>query len=126
MTISFSSKGDWGRTANWLDRLTKGDIFRQMDKYGRQGVDALSKATPQDSGLAAASWSYKISRSATSWSITWINTNVENGFNVVIGIQYGHGTGTGGWVEGLDFINPAMRPIFDRIAADVWKAVTSA
>lgn len=126
MTISFSSKGDWSRTANWLDSLTKGDIFRALDKYGRQGVDALSKATPRSSGLAASSWSYKVTRSSTMWSIHWTNTNIENGFPVVIGLQYGHGTGTGGWVEGQDFINPAIRPVFDRIAADVWKAVTSA
>lgn len=126
MTISFSSKGDFKRTGNWLDRITKADIFRSLDKYGRMGVDALSRATPAESGLAAASWGYEISRSRTSWSITWTNHNIENGFSVVIGLQYGHGTGTGGWVQGRDFINPAIKPVMDRIADEVWKAVTSA
>jgi len=126
MTISFSSKGDFKRTASWLDRITNRDIFRSLDKYGRQGVEALSSATPADSGLAAASWGYEIARSRTSWSIIWTNTNVENGFSVVIGLQYGHGTGTGGWVQGRDFINPAIQPVMDRIAADVWREVTSA
>lgn len=126
MTISFTSSGDFKRSRNWLTRLSKADIFRSLDKYGRQGVNALSRATPSESGLAAASWGYEIKRSRTSWSIYWTNTNIENGFPVVIGLQYGHGTGTGGWVQGRDFINPAIQPVMDRIAEDVWKAVTSA
>ncbi len=126
MTISFSSSGDFRRTGNWLERLMKADISSALHRYGRQGVDALSKATPQESGLAAASWGYEVTRSGTSWSIYWTNTNIENGFQVVIGLQFGHGTGTGGWVAGQDFINPAIKPVMDRIAADVWKAVTSA
>lgn len=126
MTISFSSKGDFKRTGNWLTRLTKGDVFRALDKYGRQGVNALSRATPTESGLAASSWGYEIKRSRTSWAIYWTNDNIENGFPVVIGLQYGHGTGTGGWVQGRDFINPAIKPVMDRIAEDVWKAVTAA
>lgn len=125
MTISFSSSGSFKRSESWLLRLTKGDIFRALDKYGRQGVNALSRATPADSGLAASSWGYEIRRSRTSWSIFWTNTNIENGFSVVIGLQYGHGTGTGGWVAGRDFINPAIKPVMDAIANDVWKAVTS-
>lgn len=125
MTISFSSQGDFKRTKSWLTRLNKGDIFRSLDKYGRQGVSALSRATPTDTGRAASAWRYEIKRSATSWSITWLNDDIENGFPVVIGLQYGHGTGTGGWVAGRDFINPAIKPVMDRVAADVWKAVTS-
>lgn len=126
MRITFSSSGDFRRTKKSLTKMTSGEIFRALDKYGKQGVVALASATPADSGLAAASWGYEVQRSKTSWSITWTNTNVENGFLVVIGLQYGHGTGTGGWVAGRDFINPAIKPIFDRIADDVWKAVTSA
>lgn len=125
MRITFSSSGDFRRTKKSLGKMSSGEIFRALDKYGKMGVAALSSATPADSGLAAASWGYQVVNSRTSWSIYWTNSDVENGFPVVIGLQYGHGTGTGGWVQGRDFINPAIRPVFDKIADDVWKAVTS-
>lgn len=124
--ISFSSKGDFRRTIRSLKKMSEADIFSSLNSYGARGVSALAAATPQDSGRAATSWSYKVVRSSTSWSIIWSNSDIENGFPVVIGLQYGHGTGTGGWVQGQDFINPAIRPIFDEISQDVWKAVTSA
>ena len=88
------------------------------------GVEALSAATPIDTGLAASSWDYEITRDRGVWQITWLNRDVEGGAQVVLLIQYGHGTGTGGYVQGRDFINPAMRPIFDRIANEAWEAVT--
>jgi len=106
--------------------MKRGEILRVLHKYGQMGVDALSNATPIDSGLAAASWDYKVERSRGSYAISWSNSDVENGFPVVIMLQYGHGTRGGGWVQGRDFINPAIKPIFDKIADDVWKVVTSA
>lgn len=124
--ITFTYKGSLKNTEKFLKSMAKGEMFKDLDKYAREGVAALSSATPIDSGLAAQSWDYKIERSDGRCTISWINTNVENGLPVVLLIQYGHGTGTGGYVEGRDFINPAIQPIFDRIAEQVWKAVTSA
>jgi hypothetical protein len=106
--------------------MSRGDIFRSLEQYAQEGVDALSAATPVDSNLTATSWGYEIKRSGRSYSITWTNTNIVNGTPIAILLQYGHGTGTGGYVRGRDYINPALKPIFDKIADNVWKAVTSA
>lgn len=124
--IIFESKGDFKRTDSFLAKLLKRDIYRSLDKYGQQGVAALSSATPTESGLAASSWRYEVKREGRGYSITWLNSDVENGFPVAIMLQYGYGTGTGGYVQGRDYINPALKPIFDKIAEDVWKEVTSA
>ena len=126
MTISFTSRGEFKRTGNFLEKLLKRDIYNALDRYGRQGVAALASATPAESGLAANSWDYIVKTKGKYASITWINSDVENGFPVAVMLQYGYGTGTGGFVQGRDYINPAMRPIFDRIAEDVWREVTSA
>jgi hypothetical protein len=123
--IGFSIGGSTKRTEAFLEKLRRGDIYANLDAQARRGVVALSAATPRDSGLASKSWTYEIKRSATSCTITWNNTDVESGFPVAIMLQYGYGTGTGGYVQGQDYINPAMRPIFDQIADQVWKAVTS-
>ena len=123
--ISIESKGSFKNVEDFLTRMTKRDVFAVLGKYGKEGVDALSHATPSASGLTASSWSYEIVRDRNSYSIIWSNSNVVDGTPVVILLQFGHGTGTGGYVQGQDFINPALRPIFDRIAADVWKEVTS-
>lgn len=101
-------------------------MFNGLDQYGRQGVNALARATPQDTGLAASSWNYNIERKPGHVSIIWTNSNVENGFHVVVGLQYGHGTRGGGWVQGIDIVNPSMRPIFEQILESVWKEVTRA
>ena len=95
-----------------------------LDKYGRAGVSALSSATPSESGKTANSWTYEIQNGGGGSRITFSNTNINNGVNIAIILQYGHGTGTGGWVEGRDYINPAMRPVFDNIADSVWKEIT--
>lgn len=124
--IIFESKGDFRNLERFLKTMSKRDIFKSLDKYGRQGVAALSSATPTDSGLASSSWNYQVQVGSDSASITWSNSDVENGFPVAVMIQYGYGTGTGGYVQGRDYINPAMRPIFDQIANSVWKEVTSA
>lgn len=124
--IEFTSQGSFKKTESFLTRMSKSSIFAVLDRYGKQGVAALSKATPVESGETAAMWSYKVEHRRGSHSITWYNGNVVNGVPVAILLQYGHGTGTGGYVQGRDFINPAIKPVFDRIAQDVWKAVTSA
>lgn len=124
--IGFESHGSFKNTEAFLRKMAKGDIFQSLDSAAREGVSALAGATPVDSGLASDTWDYEIERGKSSCTIKWTNTDVENGFPVAIMLQYGHGTGTGGYVQGRDYINPAMRPIFDSIADKVWKAVTSA
>lgn len=124
--ISVSTSGSFSKTEAWLKTLSRLRIMEILDAAGKEGVSALSAATPIDSGRAATSWGYETARNGSVYSITWTNTDVEGGFPVAIMLQYGYGTGTGGYVEGRDYINPAMRPIFDSIAEKVWKAVTSA
>ena len=126
MRISTSGSASFDKTTAWLHRIQKLDIGAVVQAGAQRGVRALAQATPKDSSLAAASWGVQVKRSNNSTTITWTNSDVENGFPVVIMLQYGHGTGTGGYVQGIDFINPAIRPIFDEIAQSVWKAVTSA
>ena len=126
MKISLSSSGNFGKTEAWLKKLQKLNIGSIAQAGAQRGGRALAAATPRDSSVAATSWGVEVKQSQTRTTITWTNTDVENGFPVVIMLQYGHGTGTGGYVQGIDFINPAIRPIFDEIANDVWKAVTSA
>jgi hypothetical protein len=106
--------------------MQSGDIYKSLDAAAKMGVNALASAVPKDSGLAADSWDYMVKSSRGSVSITWTNNDVENGFPVAIMLQYGYGTGTGGYVQGRDYINPAMKPVFDDIADQVWRAVTSA
>lgn len=123
--FSFSSSGSFDQTEAWLRRLQSGQMFAQLSKFGQEGVNALASATPVESGLTASSWTYEIVQDAGSYSIIWSNTNVVNGTPVAILLQYGHGTGTGGYVQGRDYINPALQPIFDRIADEVWRAVNA-
>lgn len=124
--IEFSQSGDFKKTEAFLAQLSKPNVLSILDKYGRMGVAALANATPVSSGRAAESWGYVVQGSKTEYSITWTNSDIENGFPVVVMLQHGHGTGTGGYVQGYDFINPALRPIMDKLADEVWKAVTSA
>lgn len=104
--------------------MQRGDIFRTLSKYGQIGVNALAAATPLDSGQTASSWTYEIIQGSGKYSIVWSNTNVVNGRPIAVLLQYGHATRNGGWVEGRDFINPALRPIFDKIVAEAWMEVT--
>jgi len=125
--ITFTSKGSWKDTDKFLAAMVQDDyITSQLDAAGRAGVQALASATPSETGLAAHSWSYEIIKGKSSWSVVWRNSDTAEGVPVVILLQYGHATGTGGYVQGRDFINPAIRPIFDQISDSVWKAVTSA
>ena len=123
--LSRSSSGSFKNTFDFLERARRFDIRDILSAAGQEGVNALSRATPAETGLASQSWGYEIEASGGVYKIVWTNSDVENGFPVVIMLQYGHGTGTGGYVQGRDFINPAIRPIFDKIANDVWKAVTA-
>lgn len=122
--ITFRQKGDFSKVTRFLERAKEAVHLGDLDKYGRAGVAALASATPVDSGLTANSWSYKITNKDGSASITFTNSNIQNGVPIAIILQYGHGTGTGGWVQGRDYINPAIQPIFDQIANDAWKEVT--
>jgi hypothetical protein len=124
--ITITSGGSTANTDAFLSRILRGDLFPSLDSHAQRGVEALREATPKESGLTADSWSYEIEREGDQVTIWWLNTNTVNGFNVAIGLQYGHGTGQGGWVQGYDYINPALRPLFDTIANDVWKEVQRA
>jgi len=124
--MSFETSGSFKNTENFLQRMLKREMFNNLEKYGKEGVDALASATPVDSGLTAGSWKYEIIKTNKTYTIRWINTNLVDGVPVAILLQYGHGTGNGGYIQGRDYINPALKPIFDKIANNVWKAVTSA
>lgn len=126
MGISFDTTGSFSNTERFLQSLQRLDLRKIVEPYAQAGVAALRSATPEDSGLAASSWGYEIIQERDSITIYWTNNDIENGFPVAVMIQYGHGTGTGGYVHGRDYINPAIRPIFDQIANEVWRAVTSA
>lgn len=122
--ITFSQKGDFSKLSSYLERVKNVIKIGNLDRFGREGVSALSSATPRDSGETANSWYYKINREKDSVSITFHNSNVNKGVNIAIILQYGHGTRNGGYVQGIDYINPAIQPIFERIAEDAWKEVT--
>ena len=123
--ITFRHKGDFSKATRYFEQLGKvANLEQILNKYGQMGVSALVSATPTDSGLTAASWYYEIERQNGGATLTFKNSNVNNGVNIAIILQYGHGTGTGGWVEGRDYINPAIQPVFDKIADDAWKEVT--
>lgn len=124
--FSITSSGSFDKTESFLKKMQSLDIMGILHTYGQQGVAALASATPMESGLTAASWGFEVSRKGHTYSITWTNSDVESGFPVAIMLQYGYGTGTGGYVQGRDYINPAIQPIFDKIAESVWKVVTSA
>lgn len=122
--ISFRQKGDFSKLTRFLERAKEAVKVGDLDKYGQEGVAALASATPVDSGLTANSWYYEIENKKGSVTISFKNSNIQNGVPIAIILQYGHGTGTGGWVQGRDYINPAIQPIFDKIAENAWREVT--
>lgn len=123
--IKISQKGDFKKSITYMEKLKEAIQLSSFDKYGQAGVNALSSATPVDSGKTASSWYYKIERTKNTISIAFYNSNVNKGVPIAIILQYGHGTGTGGWVLGRDYINPAIQPIFDKMAEEAWKEVTN-
>ena len=123
--ISFRQKGDFSKLTSFLERAKETVYLGDLNKYGRQGVAALASATPVDTGKTASSWSYKIENNNGSVSISFENSNIQDGVPIAIILQYGHGTRNGGWVEGRDYINPAIQPMFDQIVNEAWYEVTT-
>ena len=121
--VTFRNKGDFGNLTRYFEKLKEITHMTILDKYGRAGVEALKNATPIDSGETASSWYYEIERETSVSKLVFYNSHVNKGVPIAIILQYGHGTGTGGWVEGRDYINPAIQPIFDEIAEEAWKEV---
>lgn len=121
--IKIKQQGDFKKTSVFLEQLKRGVRESTLRKYGEAGVKALSSATPVDTGLTAASWRYELEHTKQSATLSFYNTNVQNGVQIAIILQYGHGTGTGGWVQGRDYINPAIQPVFDELAEKAWKEV---
>ena len=122
--ISFRQKGDFSKLTSFLEKAKESVKIGDLDKYGREGVAALSSATPIDSGKTANSWSYEIINKNGSVTISFNNSNIQNGVPIAIILQYGHGTKNGGWVKGRDYINPAIQPVFDEIVDKAWREVT--
>lgn len=123
--IKFKQRGNFNNTERFFKRAQKMDFFKNLEKYARAGVAALASATPVDSGNTANSWDYEIVKEKGRISIYWTNSNINDGVPIAVILQYGHGTNGGGYVEGRDYINPAIQPIFDQIADAAWKEVTS-
>lgn len=123
--MEIRSRGNFNNLQRWLNKVSGKSYLNILDQAGQRGVQALSSSTPNDSGITANSWKYSVEKGGGTTSIVWSNTNINEGVNIAIILQYGHGTGTGGYVRGRDYINPAIQPIFDSIAEDVWKEVTS-
>lgn len=124
--IKFRQKGDFSKATNFLKDLKKPINIKALEKYGKEGVSALASATPVESGLTASSWYYEIEQSNGTVKINFNNSNIQNGVPIAVILQFGHGTGTGGWVEGRDYINPTIQPLFDKITNEAWKEVTKA
>ena len=122
--ISFRQKGDFKKVTRYFEKAKKFASLRDFDKFGREGVVALASATPVDTGKTANSWSYEITKKDGTVAISFVNSNIQNGVPIAIILQYGHGTRNGGWVQGRDYINPAIQPIFDKIAENAWREVT--
>ena len=123
--IRITTKGDFNNTFRFLNKMSKFQINKILEKYGQMGVEALRSATPIDSGKTAESWGYEISVGKEGATIHWTNTNQNKGVYIAVILQYGHGTCTGGYVQGIDYINPAIRPVFDKIAEEAWMEVVN-
>ena len=123
--ISATDSGSFTKTMKFLELMQSNRIFNVLEHYGREGVDILRRATPRETGETGESWEYKVVHQNGRHILSWGNTHVEDGVNIAVIIQYGHGTGTGGYVEGIDYINPALRPLFQRILDDIWRQVTN-
>ena len=125
MTISFTASGDFRNTETFLKKMLNLRVADKLRAAAAEGVAALAAATPKESGLTANSWTAEVTIGASGFTIEWQNTHVNSGVPIAIILQYGHGTGTGGYVQGRDYINPAIQPVFDKIADEIWKEVTS-
>lgn len=122
--IGFKTKGSFKHIERFIKDVVSKKYLSPLDRCGLKGVRALAEATPKDTGVTAASWDYEIHNSDGKTVIYWTNDNFNRDCNIAILIQYGHGTGRGVYVQGVDYINPALKPVFDEIAEEVWKEVT--
>lgn len=125
MPVKVTVKGDWSKTKKFLGFAIRGDFLKDLDRYGREGVEALRMATPKDTGKTADSWDYEIHKSRGKVEVVWTNSNIAEYIPVALLIQYGHATGNGAYIEGIDYINPAIKPIFEKIANSAWNSITS-
>lgn len=126
MEIIIESKGEWKNTRKFLKFIQTWEVKHILEKYAEEGLRSLTDATPSESGKTAECWDYEVEASASSGAIHWTNTNINDGVNIALIIQYGHGLRQGGYVEGTDYINPAIKPVFEALAEEAWKEVTSA
>lgn len=124
MAIKIRQSGDFSKVTSWFERIKEAINLGLLNKYGRAGVKALQAATPVDTGKTASSWSYKIQNGNGTATISFYNSNINQNVNIAIILQYGHGTRNGGWVQGRDYINPAIRPVFDELVSEAWEEVT--
>jgi hypothetical protein len=124
MRLSLSSSGSFKNTEDFFKRMGRSGPPPVLQKFGEAGIAALASATPKETGETAISWDYRVSKHRRGYTVEWFNSNVNEGANIAVLIQYGHGTGTGGYVAGIDYINPTMRPIFEGIIAEIWREVT--
>lgn len=124
MGIVITHRGSFKNTERMLQRMSKFEISRVLNKYGEMGVAALSGATPVSTGSTSSSWNYQVERTGSGYSLIWTNNNINQGVNIALILQLGHGTGTGGYVQGIDYINPALKPVFDALAEEAWQEVT--
>lgn len=122
--IRFKQHGDFQKTKKYLTEIRRPVKYEVLNRFGRMGVDALMANTPIDSGETARAWGYEIEEKGNQISLVFTNSNVNDGVQIAVIIQYGHGTGTGGWVEGRDYINPVIQPLFDQMVEEIWKGVT--
>ena len=126
IVVKMSEKGDFKKTFKFLKAMQEKKFLSNLNKYGERGVQLLSENTPRDTGLTASSWYYKIEDDGETLALTWYNSNVKKDyFNVALMLQYGHATKNGGWIEGIDYINPALKPLFDEMEKDIWEEVKS-
>lgn len=126
IVVQMSEKGDFKKTFKFLKAMQEKKFLSNLNKYGERGVQLLSENTPRDTGLTASSWYYKIEDDGETLTLTWYNSNVKKDyFNVALMLQYGHATKNGGWIEGIDYINPALKPLFDEMEKDIWEEVKS-
>lgn len=124
--VTFTHSGNFNHMEKFLQAMKEQREYQKLDALAQQGVAALSASTPVRTGATAGAWSYEITLGSGQVRIDWSNDNVNKGFHIAVGLQYGHGTGTGGYVQGIDYINPAMKPVFDAILQQVWEEVVNA
>lgn len=121
--IKIWQKGDFSKTFRFLNKLENYNFIDKLNRCGKKGTEALAAATPKDTGLTSQSWEYEVKSTKDTVTVTFTNTNIQNGVPIAVILQYGHATKNGYWVEGIDYINPALKPVFEEIADEIWEEV---